>query len=1764
MKAQAKPLWISLILYSVLALPQLASAQSVWNAIVGTSVNTNWSTSANWTPNGAPGSSSTVIFDDSSGVANTTIINNVVDGSFGGTIAALVYTNVTTVQNTLIGSGLTLNVTGAGGLQFPNTPSSLSGAGTHTVTISGAGATLNINNSSAIIRVGWTNTAGGDSSVLNMSNLDRFTFTGSRIFLGAGATRVNGTLYLAKTNSITVSGSSPQIDIGEATSNNGSTPGGNLYLGQTNTVLADSIVVGRAKQSSASMRFNPALTNASPSLGPVVYFRGHDGASPIATWAIGDGNNVSGTSTSPVGTVDLSGGVVNAVITSMWLGKPSQTSATAPTGRGTLAFNAGYITVGNLTNGTALPPTSGGPCTATGIISVGGSGTLIVTNNLLMALFDAGDTASTGTLNIVDGSVLANSISSGGGTSIINMTNGTLIITNTLGATGTPVSTLAVTNSILKLSVPNSDVAATVSTLNLGGSTNIISIGSIDANILTYPTTFQIIKYSVGNGTNAVEFNIGLGTLPVGGYSGFISNDVANSSVDLVVTGGPAPPRSLVWKGLNPDAGNALTSVWDINTTRDWLSNSTAVAYNDNGGLGGDIVTLNDNGATNLVTLTATVSPTGIIVSNNILNYTIKDNSPGYALAGDGTLNKTGSGTLVLDNAGGATLSGGVTLDQGTLQIGNGDGNGGLGTGPVTDNSKLVFKRNDSSLAIANPISGSGSIADNNGTGVLTLSAANTFTGAVTVATGGVLQIGNNGALGTIDGGTIISNGAALDVFGHNIGQEPVIVSGTGPDPSKGAIYNSGTNVLPAIARLTLAGDTYIGGPVPAGNNQGRWDLRSASINDANGASLTVLTPGTKLTKVGANTIAITGVTVDPTLGDIDIQGGILSIEAATTGVGDPNATLTVENGATLSIYNATNQFNKNIVLNGNGINNNLGTLDNASGNNTVVGPMTFNGNVEITFLSSAGTGVGGSLTLSNTITGTGTLTKENTNTLIIAGTDSRNAATTINLGTFILNGIHANSNILYTVDATSILGGNGTNVGTVYADGPLHPGAGGKPSTFGAGSLNVGFYNNPPTIFDLSSNTTAGNGVNDMLNIAGDLEANGNVVYIHPLTPLNTNGTYTLARSVSRGSDFGSAQIDPAFGATRYQFSLDQSSATQVLLKVTGSPALVEWNNAANNGLWDVGSSQNWSNLVTAAAADKFYTFDSVLLDDTILNSANPTTVLTIPGGTALLPVVITNNSSTNYTIVGAGKISGSAGIVKLGTSTLTLATSNDFTGNVTILAGAVAVTNNLSLGATTGTVFVTNGASLDLSVATTNNGLNFGQKPFIVSGSGIGGNGAIINNGTNQQNVFQNVTMAGDTAFGGSARWDIRSPTSTNASATLSTGGHAYKLTKVGTNFIALSSVNVDPALGNIDVTAGTLSAETQITSLGNPASALTVFTNAALELWNNTNVLNKSVTLNDGSALINGSGNNTFGGPVSLVGTTTFNIGGLGLTLTNTVSGNGSLVKTGAQTLIFTVPATYTGSTLIVTGAVALADNGAITASSNIVISGNARLDASGRPDGLLILNSGQTLSGSGTVNGSLSNAVGSILSPGSSVGRITITNNAYLKGTTFMELDKGNGTNDILVVGNNIVYGGTLSLTNLSGTLTASDQFKLFSAGTFGTYSGAFSSIVPATPPGTTGLGWDTNSLSINGVLKIKVTTVSVPKITGISLSGTTLSLSATNGSAGGTWTLLQSTNVALPLSQWETNRMGLFDGSGNLSTNILNTATNVREFYLLKN
>jgi hypothetical protein len=85
-----------------------------------------------------------------------------------------------------------------------------------------------------------------------------------------------------------------------------------------------------------------------------------------------------------------------------------------------------------------------------------------------------------------------------------------------------------------------------------------------------------------------------------------------------------------------------------------------------------------------------------------------------------------------------------------------------------------------------------------------------------------------------------------------------------------------------------------------------------------------------------------------------------------------------------------------------------------------------------------------------------------------------------------------------------------------------------------------------------------------------------------------------------------------------------------------------------------------------------------------------------------------------------------------------------------------------------------------------------------------------------------------------------------------------------------------------------------------------------------------------------------------------------------------------------------------------------------------------------------------------------------------------------------------------------------------------------------------------------------------VRDITSTLVSAPIITSIAVTGATLTFSATNGPANGTFVLLQSANLALPRTQWTPVLSNSFDANGgiSLSTNVISPA-NPRQFYILQ-
>jgi fibronectin type 3 domain-containing protein len=139
----------------------------------------------------------------------------------------------------------------------------------------------------------------------------------------------------------------------------------------------------------------------------------------------------------------------------------------------------------------------------------------------------------------------------------------------------------------------------------------------------------------------------------------------------------------------------------------------------------------------------------------------------------------------------------------------------------------------------------------------------------------------------------------------------------------------------------------------------------------------------------------------------------------------------------------------------------------------------------------------------------------------------------------------------------------------------------------------------------------------------------------------------------------------------------------------------------------------------------------------------------------------------------------------------------------------------------------------------------------------------------------------------------------------------------------------------------------------------------------------------------------------------------------------------------------------------------------------------------------------------------------------------------------------------------------ALTNLALMLARTDSVVVLDAAiTVRSFSIAGHAVSSGTytPPQLQALGYG-GIFAGGGSLTV---TPMPPRISSFNVNGTTLAVSATNGSAYGIYYLLTSTNVALPLSQWKPVLTNTFDNNGNatLVTNVINV-TNASQFYILQ-
>ncbi len=296
--------------------------------------------------------------------------------------------------------------------------------------------------------------------------------------------------------------------------------------------------------------------------------------------------------------------------------------------------------------------------------------------------------------------------------------------------------------------------------------------------------------------------------------------------------------------------------------------------------------------------------------------------------------------------------------------------------------------------------------------------------------------------------------------------------------------------------------------------------------------------------------------------------------------------------------------------------------------------------------------------------------------------------------------------------------------------------------------------------------------------------------------------------------------------------------------------PANLVWNGGGVTNVWD---EEDPTNLVwlNGATPTDFWNGDTVNFTDSDTNApAVNLAVVVLPAA------VLVNASQQNYVFSGSGEISGNASLQKSGTGTVTVLTTNDFSGGTTISSGTLQVGNGTISGA-----------------IGTGNILN---------------NGSLIFNQPGNTMVIGNITGTGGLTVAGGG-------TLTLAANNAYSGG-----TTINGSAIA---IGVDANLGapgsGLVLNGGAL----QVTSAGLfPLNNRAVTLNAGGGTFNLANTLTISNAIaGPGSLTLNGSGtliltaSNLYTGP-TMVNQGTLQVdngGGLGSVPTNLVLNGGSLL-------------------------------------------------------------------------------------------------------------------------------------------------------------------------------------------------------------------------------------------------------------------------------
>jgi autotransporter-associated beta strand protein len=1105
-------------------------------------------------------------------------------------------------------------------------------------------------------------------------------------------------------------------------------------------------------------------------------------------------------------------------------------------------------------------------------------------------------------LNFAGGVRLTNTVNANWTVAGINFTNtaGAFNIGSSGGSTLT-INGSGIVNADNSLQTLSSAIAlGTHQTWSTTSTGNLAVSGTINTAGFTLSTSPTVSAARTITLSGAVS---GTGSLTVGGVGTTILSGATANTYSGVTTINSGGLRLQKTAGVNAIAGNI--------TIGDGTGTDTLTLAANNQIADTSAVTLNAAGtpAFNLAGFTERVG--SIASSNTGASITLGNNGNltagdaanttyAGAITGTGTASftKQGSGTTVL--AGANSYAGTTTISAGTLQVGNAGTTGTLGSGSVTNNSALTFNRTNSQT-VANAISGTGALTQA-GSGTTTLSGTNSFTGGAAV-TAGTLALQNGSAIGTGTVGTVVSSGATLRLDGGvtaaNNGTLSLAgtgVAGAGALVGANAINRwSGNLALTADATVSTSGANFLA----LGSTSPAWNR---AINDPRGN--TPFTPGFEdLTTfaLGGNTLTLTGTTTA-------VDNRAIYVNARMTGAG--NVVINMTNPADVARFTA----NVNTYTGSTTVKN--GTLSMSTTSNTYPGDTVNPGYFGINGALIVGDGSGAANT-ARYITGAGTASQGLINynsslTLYRDGQVNLNATQTFTGVTFNGGAIDLGSagglylNDTLTVNASA--GNTATITGTGTSTLSLTIQQGPNPVPNANRTFNiVGGVGNTS---DLTLNAVVNNGSITKTGIGTMSIINNNSGGYEGTTTIN-NGIL----NIQHGNALGQAGNNPATATTvnsggTLQLSnvangnFTTNAGEQLYLNGTGYLGNGALQNLAGNNTWA------GSTFLTTNARIQSESGNLLTLTGTMNSSSNST--LDVRG-------------SGNTTISGTVGI-GTGGITKNGTGTLILSGTNTYGGTTLIQEGVLSLQNSAGLGGL-GTTTVASLAALHLD--STANGNLLGGDATTITGTGIGGTGA-IRNVLGANNYTGQVTLAGSSLVtANSATTLTLSGGTTGAGQDLTVGTTAQNGNVVISGAMSNGTGQLTKA-GSGDLTFGRSTGITGTVGLTHlDGGTLTVGLDTGTLSTLNTKAIDSAL----GTVLKIGSSGKVF----ATYDTNATMFG----TIDEIAASGGTFEKAGAGTLTFATSFNFDGNLILSGGTLALANSANVTF-GNIFITQNMTID------------------------------------------------------------------------------------------------------------------------------------------------------------------------------------------------------------------------------